>query len=154
MFSIQKNRFSQLSTWHMSGRGRCCLPPSLRLLPDTLRNSYRRVHTFAHVMDDPTSSSPYGHLHSQAKKVIFNVNRYFLEEKANGAPILPPSKALARTAMATKTSERTVRRICSSINQSLHKEAAPETPTFTSPKKKNRAEPVTGFDDFDGWRYM
>ena len=100
-------------------------------------------------MDDPTSSSPYGHLHSQAKKVIYHVNRYFLEEKANLAPLLPPSKALARTAMATKTSERTVRRICSAYNQSLRKEAAPDKPLFYSPKKKNRGKPVTGFDDFD-----
>lgn len=97
----------------------------------------------------PDSSSPYGHLHSQAKAVIFNVNRYFLEEKDNGAPILPPSKAVARTAMATKTSERTVRRICSAFNQSLHKEVAPQKATFSSPQKKNRAAPITGFDDFD-----
>ena len=97
----------------------------------------------------PASSSPYGHLHSQAKAVIYNVNRYFLEEKGNGAPILPPSKAVARTAMATKISEATVRRICSGFNQSLDKEAAPQKPAFSSPKKKNRAEPVTGFDDFD-----
>ncbi|MPC60769.1 hypothetical protein E2C01_054825 [Portunus trituberculatus] len=96
-------------------------------------------------MDAHASTSPYGHLHSQAKKVIYNVNRYFLEEKANGAPILPPSQALTRTAMA---SERTVR-ICSAYNQSLNTEVAPDTPTFSSPKKKNRAAPVTGFDDFD-----
>ena len=62
--------------------------------------------THALAMDAHASTSPYGHLHSQAKKVIFNVNRYFLEEKANGAPMLPPSQALTRTAMATKTSER------------------------------------------------
>ena len=54
---------------------------------------------------NPDSSSPYGQLHSQAKAVIFNVNRYFLDEKDNGAPILPPSKVVARTAAATKTSE-------------------------------------------------
>ncbi|MPC13623.1 hypothetical protein E2C01_006363 [Portunus trituberculatus] len=35
------------------------------------------------------SSSPYDYLHSQAKAVIYNVNRYFLEEKTNRAPILP-----------------------------------------------------------------
>ena len=100
-------------------------------------------------MDAHGSTSPYGQLHSQAKKVIYNVNRYFLEEKANGAPMLPPSQALTRTAMATKTSERTVRRICSAYNQSLDTEAAPETPTFYSPKRRKRAAPVTDFDDFD-----
>ncbi|XP_063847657.1 uncharacterized protein LOC135095928 [Scylla paramamosain] len=100
-------------------------------------------------MDARAPTSPYGHLHSQARKVIFNVNRYFLEEKANGAPILPPSHALTRTAMATKTSERTVRRICSAHNQMLNTEAEPDTPTFRSPKKKHRAAPVTDFDDFD-----
>ena len=92
-------------------------------------------------MDAHGSTSPYGQLHSQAKKVIYNVNRYFLEEKANGAPMLPPSQALTRTAMATKTSERTVRRICSAYNQSLDTEAAP--------KRRKRAAPVTDFDDFD-----
>ena len=51
--------------------------------------------------------------------------------------------------MATKTSETTVRRICSTYNQALNKEAAPLKPTFSSPKKPIRAQPVTGFDDFD-----
>ena len=72
-----------------------------------------------------------------------------MEEKANRGPILPPSKAIARTAKATKTSASTVKRICSAFNRSLDKEDAPQEPIFSSPKKKNRAEPVTGFDDFD-----
>lgn len=32
------------------------------------------------------------------------MNRYFLEAKATRGPILPPSKSLAQTAMATKVS--------------------------------------------------
>ena len=87
-------------------------------------------------------------LHSQAKEVIYNVNRYFLEEKANRGPLLPPIQALARTAKATKVSERTVRRICSKANQEWEKEDEHEKPVFHSPTKTQPAT-VTNLDEFD-----
>lgn len=101
-------------------------------------------------MERPSATaSPYGHLHSQAKAVVFNVNRYFLDEKANRGPLLPPAKAIARTAQATKLSEKTVRRICSAYNQSFNRDPDPQEPTFSSPKRKNRTAPVTDFSDSD-----
>ncbi|XP_068242248.1 uncharacterized protein [Palaemon carinicauda] len=96
----------------------------------------------------PAPRSPYGQLHSQAKAVIYSVNRYFLEEKANRGLILPPSEVVARTARATKTSEATVRRVVSEYNQSLIEEAASQDPTF-SQEKKSRIESVTDFNELD-----
>ena len=77
------------------------------------------------------------------------MNKYFIQEEENGGPILPPSKATDRTAMATKTSVRTVRRICSVFNRSFRKDAVPLKPTFSSPKERIRPEPVTNFTDYD-----
>ncbi|XP_076028786.1 uncharacterized protein LOC143017786 [Oratosquilla oratoria] len=93
-------------------------------------------------------NSPKSHsrvLHSEAKEIIYNVNKYFLREKANRGPLLPPTQALARTAEATNVSKSTVKRIlyiCDTDN-------APEEPTLSSSKKKNRRPPVTDFNDYD-----
>ncbi|MPD03063.1 hypothetical protein E2C01_098681 [Portunus trituberculatus] len=69
-------------------------------------------------------------LHSREKEVIYSINKFCLEEKAKGAPIIDFSKAIARTARATNVNERTVRRICSGINQ-----ACETQPAFSSPQK-------------------
>ena len=50
-------------------------------------------------------------LHSREKEIIYSVNKFCLEEKAKGAPIIDFSKATARTARATNVSERTVERL-------------------------------------------
>ena len=47
-------------------------------------------------------------LHSREKELIYNINKYFSEEKACNGFIIPPSKAFARTAKATNVSEKTV----------------------------------------------
>ena len=39
-------------------------------------------------------------LHSQTKEFIYRINRYFLQEKANREPLLPPSQARKHTADA------------------------------------------------------
>lgn len=64
-------------------------------------------------MERPTTS----HSRVLLKELIYNVNKYFLEEKANRGPLLPPSRATARTVQAIDVSERTVKRICSAINK-------------------------------------
>ena len=87
-------------------------------------------------------------LHSREKELIYSVNKYFLEEKANRGPIIPPSKPMARTAKATNVSQKTVQRICSAINKACDTQQSPEPPTFSSPTKSNRASPVTDLDDF------
>lgn len=87
-------------------------------------------------------------LHSREKELIYNVNKFFMEERAYGAPLIPPSKPAARTARATNVCERTVRRICSGINQARMTQESPEPPVFSSPKKR-RSATVTNLDDFD-----
>ena len=91
-------------------------------------------------------SSP---LHSREKKLVYDVYKYFLEEKANRGPIIDPSKAIERTAKATKLSTKTISRVCSQLHSASMTEAAPEPPVFSSPKKKQRRAPVTSIDDFD-----
>ena len=83
-------------------------------------------------------------LHSREKEIINNVHKYFLEEKACGGCIIPPSKAIARTAKAVNVSERTVKRICSE-----ERTTSPEHPILMSPPTRKRSSPVTNFDDFD-----
>ncbi|MPC22602.1 hypothetical protein E2C01_015619 [Portunus trituberculatus] len=126
--------------------------PHLNGQSEVVSSQYKVSNLFSlsFTMDrvSPTSA-PYGHLQAQAKAIIFNVNRYFLEEKANRGPILPPAKAMARTAKAIKISEKTVRRICSVYNQSFNKDLVPLKPTFSSPKKRHRTNTVTDFTDFD-----
>lgn len=111
--------------------------------------------SYVHETDMEASSSgthSLGHLHSQAKEIVYNVNRYFIAEKANRGSLMDVNKVAARTAAATKLSESTVGRICSKLNQAC-KRSAPEeppvTPTFNSPKKRSRSSPVTDFDQFD-----
>ena len=83
-------------------------------------------------------------LHSREKELIYNVNKYFAEEKACNGFVIPPSKATARTAKATNVSEKTVQRICSK-----QKRTSPERPLFLSPKKRRCTASVTSIDDFD-----
>uniref|UniRef100_A0A0P4W325 Tc1-like transposase DDE domain-containing protein n=1 Tax=Scylla olivacea TaxID=85551 RepID=A0A0P4W325_SCYOL len=86
-------------------------------------------------------------LHSQARELVFRVNRYFIQEKANREPLLPLTQARKRTAHATGVSEATVKRICSKDNRIC--DTVPQnTPVFTSPKK-TRSAFVTNLDDFD-----
>lgn len=87
-------------------------------------------------------------LHSREKELIYNVNKYFLEEKANRDFIIPPSRAVARTAKATNVSEKTVQRICSKVNKACVTQMSPEQAAFSSPTKK-RCATVTNLDDFD-----
>ena len=82
-------------------------------------------------------------LHSREMELIYNINKYFSEEKACNGFIIPPSKAFARTAKATNVSEKTVQRICSKRTQT-----SPERPVFLSPRKRCAAS-VTSLDDFD-----
>ncbi|XP_076036265.1 uncharacterized protein LOC143022129 [Oratosquilla oratoria] len=103
----------------------------------------RIIHTSATLDDSSRLHSRI--LHSQAKEIIYNVNKYFLQEKANRGPLLPPTQALARTAKATNVSKSTVKRILSTCNTDV----APRKPTFSSPKERIRSAPVTDFDDFD-----
>ena len=70
-------------------------------------------------------------LHSREKELIYNVNKFFTDEKAYGDYLIHPSKAVARTAKATNVSERTVRRICSGINQARMTQESPEQPVFS-----------------------
>ena len=87
-------------------------------------------------------------LHSREKELIYYVNKYFLEEKAMRGFIIPPSRAVARTAKATNVSEITVKRICSKHNRDCVTKRSLEQPEFTSPKKR-RCATVTNVDDFD-----
>ena len=97
----------------------------------------------------PRSADPaYVVLHSQTKEFVYRVNTYFLQEKANRAPLLPVTQARKRTADATGISEATVKRICSKENRIRDNVPHPNPPVFTSPHKK-RAQTVTNFDDFD-----
>ena len=93
--------------------------------------------------EDLVRATRHHNLHSQEKEIIYSVNKFCLEEKAKGAPIIDFSKANVRTARATNVSERTVRRICTGINQ-----ACETQPIFLSPQK-NRSATVTNLDDFD-----
>lgn len=83
------------------------------------------------------------HLRSQAKDIVFNVHEYFQKEKDYGGPTENVSKVNYRTALATKVSERTVKRICSEGKVNQENDGA----TFTSPKKRQRATPVMDFFD-------
>ena len=56
-------------------------------------------------------ASRHSNLHSREKEIIYSVNKFCLEEKAKGAPIIDFSKANVRTARATNVSERTVERL-------------------------------------------
>ena len=99
-----------------------------------------------------SNSHSLGHLHSQAKEIIYNVNRYFNAEKVNKGTLMDVNKVTARTAEATKVSKTTVGRICSNLNQSYKRstpEVPPVIPSFTSPMKRSRPSPVTDFDQFD-----
>lgn len=96
---------------------------------------------------DASSSPARRVLHSQAREIIYNVYKYFSDEKANGAPLIDISKALARAARATNISERTISRICTKARNDAKE--VPENPVFLSPTKANRTLPVTRFDDFD-----
>ena len=77
---------------------------------------------------------------------MFNVNRYFQKEKANRGPIIDPSKAHKRTATATGYSERTVKRVCSNLNEEFDRQSIREELTFRSPTR-NRNPTVTNLDD-------
>ena len=85
----------------------------------------------------PVRKSPIGHLHSQAKRIVYNTNRYFLEEKANRGPLLPPSKALERTAKACQISEKSVRNICSALNKAQDTDNDPEEPVSPLPSHRS-----------------
>ena len=110
-----------------------------------------RSVNYAHeaIMEGSSSNShSFGHLHSQAKEIIYNVNRYFNAEKVNKGTLMDVNKVTARTAEATKVSKTTVGRICSNLNQSYKRstpEVPPVIPTFTSPKKRSRPSPVYRF---------
>lgn len=70
-------------------------------------------------MDSPprATAPAYTVLHSQARELVYRVNKYFLHEKANRAPLLPVTQARKRTADAAGISEATVKRICSKENK-------------------------------------
>ena len=87
-------------------------------------------------------------LHSQAKEIIYNVHKYFKDEKANRGFIIDPSKTVARTAKAINVSKRTMRRIYFTVDKVFAKQNIPVEPAFPSPTK-DRAQTVTNFDDFD-----
>lgn len=53
-------------------------------------------------------------LQSLGKEILFHVRKYFLEEKAKHDFVIPPSRAVARTAKSFNVNERTVH-ICLSI---------------------------------------
>lgn len=122
------------------------------LMPCFLHSSYPHesvIPDCSCIMERPAAATPQSaRLRSQAKEVIYNVNRYFLDEKANRGPLLPVTQALARTASATKVSQSTVKRICSKLNQQWETEDEHQKPVFHSPKKTQPAT-VTNFDDFD-----
>lgn len=97
----------------------------------------------------PRSTAPaYVRLHSQTKEFVYRVNKYFLDEKANRAPLLPVTQARKRTANATGISEATVKRICAKENKIQDTVPHPDPPVFNSPIKR-RAQTVTNLDDFD-----
>ena len=78
-------------------------------------------------------------LRSREKELIYNVNKFFMDEKAYGEPLIPLSRATARTAKATNVCERTVRKICSSPNEARMTQASPDPHVFSSPKKRGGA---------------
>ena len=83
-------------------------------------------------------------LHSREMELIYNVNKYFSEEKACNGFIILPSKASARTTKAANVSDKIDQRICLK-----RKQTSPERPVFLSPRKRRCAAPVTSLDDFD-----
>ena len=83
-----------------------------------------------------------GVLHSQAKQIIYNVNKYFIEEKNSRGLLLPITQAIERTARATNVGRRKVNRICGKHNQERRKQNEPEEPAFLSPKKKKKSSAV------------
>ena len=107
------------------------------------------THLTAGNMEGHRDTTPsYFVLHSQTKEVIYRMNRYFLQEKANREPLLPLTQARKRTAQAAGISEATVKRICSNANKVCDTAPSQHAPVFTSPKKNNPAT-ATNFDDFD-----
>lgn len=62
--------------------------------------------------------------------------------------IIPPSRAVARTAKATNVSEITVMRMCSEHNRDRVPKKSLEQPKFDSPTKRRFAM-VMNVDDFD-----
>ena len=96
----------------------------------------------------PDASPSYTVLRSQTKEFIFRLNRYFLEEKANHATLLPVTQTRKRTADAAGISEATVKKICSHPNKMIETSPQPYKPVFTSPIK-NTPKTVTNIDDFD-----
>lgn len=100
-------------------------------------------------MEGPTDASPsYTVLRSQTKEFIFRLNRYFLQEKANRATLLPLTQARKRTADAAGISEATVKKICSHPNKMCETSPQPYKPVFDSPIKNN-PKTVTNLDEFD-----
>ncbi|XP_066950812.1 uncharacterized protein [Macrobrachium rosenbergii] len=87
-------------------------------------------------------------LHSREKAIVYKVNRYFQDEKANEGSMLSHKKALARTAAATGFSENTVKRVCSKLNEEWWVGSEHEQPVFSSPKNSRHAT-VNALDDFD-----
>ena len=88
-------------------------------------------------------------LDSQSKNIIYHVNKYFLEEKANGGPVIGLNKASLRTSKATNVSLRTVHSICAAPNKARRTQLDFQDPEFFSPKKKKFPRPVTDFSNFD-----
>ncbi|MPC75338.1 hypothetical protein E2C01_069724 [Portunus trituberculatus] len=88
-------------------------------------------------------------IHSREKELIYNVYKFFLEEKANRGPIIEASKAIERTAKAPKFSKRTIMRICSQLHKAAMTQVELDTLEFSSPKKKQHKTPVINIDDFD-----
>lgn len=79
-------------------------------------------------------------LNSQAKKLVYHVNCYMRKEAEQGTRNL--KQVQKRTAEATNTSVATVKRILKESNEFLY--------VFRTPgKKRPRAKPVTGVDNFD-----
>ena len=81
-------------------------------------------------------------LRSQTKEIVFNVNKYFQQEKAHGEIFDDIKKGVLRTAKATNFSESTVHRIIKEGKEN-------NTPMFQSPKKRDPVLTVTNFDSFD-----
>lgn len=81
-------------------------------------------------------------LHSQSRKLVSNVTRYFQLEKDHGSPLKPLNQVVSRAADACQVSERTIARI--------RKESeAGESNCFTTPGKSHKnPKPVTNIDSF------
>ena len=88
-------------------------------------------------------------LNSQARNMVYQVNKYFLDEKANRGPLIDPSKATERTSRATNVCIKTVQRICSELNKLRNTQEEFQEPEFFSPKERNNSRPVTNIDDVD-----